>query len=47
MGSRFWLNSRAVARTSDIVLGAAALAVAAFALSNIGGSPFRSWERLN
>ena len=47
VGSRFWLDSRAVMRTSDIALGATALSVAAFALSNIGGSPFRSWERLN
>ena len=34
-------------RTSDIALGAIALAVAAFSLTNINGSPFRSWERLN
>ena len=47
IGSRFWLGSRAVTRTSDIALGATALAVAAFALTNVGGSPFRSWERLN
>jgi TctA family transporter len=47
IGGRFWLESRAVMRTSDIALGAIALAVAAFSLTNIDGSPFRSWERLN
>jgi Tripartite tricarboxylate transporter TctA family len=47
IGSRFWLDSRAVTRTSDIALGATALAVAAFALTNIGGSPFASGERLS
>jgi TctA family transporter len=44
---RSWLDSRAVMRTSDIALGAIALAVAAFALTNIDASPFGSWERLN
>jgi len=47
VGGRFWLDSRSVMRTSDIALGAIALAVAAFALANIDGSPFGSWERLN
>src|SRR5262249_35347470 len=47
IGGRFWLDSRAVKRISDIAMGATALAVAGFALTNIDGNPFRSWERLS
>src|SRR5690349_6462031 len=47
LGDRFWFYSRAVKRAADIALGAVALAVAAFALANLNGSPFRTWEQLN
>jgi len=47
MGNRSRLDPRSVKCASDIGLGATALAVAVVALTNIDGSPFRSWERLN
>lgn len=42
-----WLDGRAARRVSDIALGATLVAVAALAMANVSGNPFRTWPRLD